>query len=138
MSVCNRPHDFFKHQDSFINRLRERWLTHKGALTNAQGSDSLRLRERKSSLPQALSAYLFCYFAIIYFYLTCLHLITIYPFILDLQPIKVKALFSKNNLAGKVINFKRTVYMKQYNQSFVPYFTMIETDRQFIRAEIRQ
>lgn len=51
MFVCNRPHDFFKHQDSFINRLRERWLTHKGALTNAQGSDSLRLRERKSSLP---------------------------------------------------------------------------------------
>jgi hypothetical protein len=45
---------------------------------------------------------------------------------------------SKNNLAGKVINFKRTVYMKQYNQSFVPYFTIIETGKQFIRAEIRQ
>ena len=54
----NQPDDFKKHQgvcekhrDHFINCLRERCLTHKGAMANAQGGDSLHLRERKPSLP---------------------------------------------------------------------------------------
>jgi hypothetical protein len=57
MFVINQPDVFFKHQgvfekhqDRFINHLRERCLTPKGALTNTQGSENLYLRERKPTL----------------------------------------------------------------------------------------
>ena len=47
----NQPDDLKKHQGHFINRTRERCLTLKGVMTNAQGSDSLHLLERKLTLP---------------------------------------------------------------------------------------
>ena len=56
MFVYNRPDVFlnikvFVKNIEVIFRLRERWLSLKGATDNAQGSDCLHLLERKASLP---------------------------------------------------------------------------------------